>query len=83
MFLKFVKSKSKTYVYLMEYLPVEKRDDEKYTDREVVERLGDLNRALVELEIWKRHPHKIPGKLINFIEKDDIKRWIYEIVEKH
>lgn len=80
MFLKYVKRKNKTYVYLMEYLAVDKRCDKNYKDRIVVMNLGDLSDALLQVEIWKRHPEMIPTNIIINIEKEDLRKWINSIL---
>lgn len=83
MFLKYVKSKNKTYVYLMDYLPVEKRCYKKGGDRITVKSLGDLNNALIKLEIWSRHPDLIPSNIINEIKSEDLEFWINSIMNQN
>lgn len=82
MFLKFVKQKKKTYVYIMEYLAVEERNDKNYQDRKVVKGLGDVSNAILQLEIWKRHPQEIPSNIINDINMEDLEKWLNLTLEQ-
>lgn len=80
-FIKFVKSSKTTYVYLMDYIPVHKRC-ESSKERQVIKKLGNVQDALLRLEIWQRHPNKIPSSIINVVTSEHIDKWIESILQR-
>lgn len=81
-FIKFVRSSKTTYVYLMDYIPVHKRSKSSNKERQVIKKLGNVQDALLRLEIWQRHPDKIPSSIINVVTSEHIDKWIDSILQR-